>query len=130
MLDFIGSGDWIRTSDLWVMSPTSYQLLHPAPFFQSINIYNNGSVVKQGSMLYKVLLKKILFLTNYYFAYENSSSLFASRAFSILTIDKRISPTMKNAAKETIAFLDEPVKYFMKLNIAGPRIVENLLKIE
>ena len=26
------SGDWTRTSDLWVMSPTSYQLLHPALF--------------------------------------------------------------------------------------------------
>ena len=24
------SGSWTRTSDLWVMSPTSYQLLHPA----------------------------------------------------------------------------------------------------
>jgi hypothetical protein len=29
---FLGSGDWTRTSDLWVMSPTSYQLLHPALF--------------------------------------------------------------------------------------------------
>ena len=28
-----GSGDWTRTSDLWVMSPTSYQLLHPALFW-------------------------------------------------------------------------------------------------
>ena len=26
-----GSGGRIRTCDLWVMSPTSYQLLHPAP---------------------------------------------------------------------------------------------------
>ena len=25
-----GSGGGIRTRDLWVMSPTSYQLLHPA----------------------------------------------------------------------------------------------------
>ncbi len=27
---FLGSGDRTRTDDLWVMSPTSYQLLHPA----------------------------------------------------------------------------------------------------
>ena|GEM_PF-4701284 len=26
----LGSGDRTRTCDLWVMSPTSYQLLHPA----------------------------------------------------------------------------------------------------
>ena len=27
-----GSGNRTRTCDLWVMSPTSYQLLHPALF--------------------------------------------------------------------------------------------------
>ena len=27
---FLSSGDPTRTDDLWVMSPTSYQLLHPA----------------------------------------------------------------------------------------------------
>ena len=27
---FLCSGDRTRTCDLWVMSPTSYQLLHPA----------------------------------------------------------------------------------------------------
>ncbi len=26
----LSSGDWTRTSDLWVMSPTSYLLLYPA----------------------------------------------------------------------------------------------------
>ncbi len=28
-------GDPTRTNDLWVMSPTSYQLLHSAMFFSS-----------------------------------------------------------------------------------------------
>ena len=27
---FLSSGSQTRTDDLWVMSPTSYQLLHPA----------------------------------------------------------------------------------------------------
>ena len=30
---FISSGDQTRTDDLRVMSPTSYQLLHPAIFY-------------------------------------------------------------------------------------------------
>ena len=30
---FTGSGGQTRTDDLWVMSPTSYQLLHPALYF-------------------------------------------------------------------------------------------------
>jgi hypothetical protein len=30
---FFSSGDKTRTCDLWVMSPTSYQLLHPAIYF-------------------------------------------------------------------------------------------------
>jgi hypothetical protein len=29
----LSSGDKTRTCDLWVMSPTSYQLLHPAVFY-------------------------------------------------------------------------------------------------
>ncbi len=31
--DCCSSGDRTRTYDLWVMSPTSYQLLHPAMYF-------------------------------------------------------------------------------------------------
>ncbi len=30
---FFSSGDRTRTDDLWVMSPTSYQLLHPAIYY-------------------------------------------------------------------------------------------------
>ena len=32
-LQYFSSGGKIRTYDLWVMSPTSYQLLHPAIYF-------------------------------------------------------------------------------------------------
>ena len=32
ILSFLCCGSRTRTSDLWVMSPTSYQLLHPAMF--------------------------------------------------------------------------------------------------
>ncbi len=32
-LNCSSSGDRTRTYDLWVMSPTSYQLLHPAMYF-------------------------------------------------------------------------------------------------
>ncbi len=34
---FPSSGDRTRTDDLWVMSPTSYQLLHPA-IYQRVKI--------------------------------------------------------------------------------------------
>jgi GTP-binding protein Era len=33
-MTFLCSGDRTRTDDLWVMSPTSYQLLHPAMYFE------------------------------------------------------------------------------------------------
>jgi hypothetical protein len=35
-LFLLSSGGRIRTYDLWVMSPTSYQLLHPAIFVPNI----------------------------------------------------------------------------------------------
>ncbi len=34
--DCCSSGDRTRTYDLWVMSPTSYQLLHPAIYFKYV----------------------------------------------------------------------------------------------
>ena len=44
-------GSRTRTSDLWVMSPTSYQLLHPAMFFRGAKIVHlytfcNTTIVK------------------------------------------------------------------------------------
>ncbi len=35
------SGGQTRTDDLWVMSPTSYQLLHPAIYFLEIICLNH-----------------------------------------------------------------------------------------
>ncbi len=50
---FLSSGSWTRTSDLWVMSPTSYQLLHPAMF----GLQKYGDFLKkQLSLPKKVLL--------------------------------------------------------------------------
>ena len=34
------SGDWTRTSDLWVMSPTSYLLLYPAMYVLKLDKTN------------------------------------------------------------------------------------------
>ena len=41
-LFYLGSGNRTRTCDLWVMSPTSYQLLHPALFGNTKVVYYSG----------------------------------------------------------------------------------------
>ena len=38
---FFSSGDRTRTCDLWVMSPTSYQLLHPAILSRGVQKIEN-----------------------------------------------------------------------------------------
>ena len=46
---FIGSGGWIRTSDLWVMSPTSYQTAPPRTVSSYLNLILSveGVIVKR-----------------------------------------------------------------------------------
>jgi hypothetical protein len=45
-LQLPGSGGRTRTYDLWVMSPTSYQLLHPALYlgFSNIQLLNQDTI--------------------------------------------------------------------------------------
>ncbi len=52
-------GSRTRTSDLWVMSPTSYQLLHPAMFFRGAKIVHlytfcNTTIVKYCYFIYYI----------------------------------------------------------------------------
>ena len=48
------SGDRTRTCDLWVMSPTSYQLLHPAMYVR----FHNLCVIKIVRKSIRVAVKK------------------------------------------------------------------------
>ena len=45
-----GSGDKTRTCDLWVMSPTSYQLLHPAIYFFPLSSPDSDLCPPQADM--------------------------------------------------------------------------------
>ncbi len=55
---FLRSGDRTRTCDLWVMSPTSYQLLHPAVF--TILVHKNSPIPLNN----QITCQPIRFLVN------------------------------------------------------------------
>ena len=48
---FPSSGSWTRTSDLWVMSPTSYLLLYPAMWVQRYTLFRD---IDKGFFIKKV----------------------------------------------------------------------------
>ena len=52
LLDIIGSGGWIRTNDLRVMSPTSYQTAPPRIKYQRKNIAVAWISVKRLTRIY------------------------------------------------------------------------------
>ena len=58
----LSSGDKTRTCDLWVMSPTSYQLLHPAIYF-SDNFFIYTVLNRQTKLRVSLPIKKPEFLS-------------------------------------------------------------------
>jgi len=49
---FLSSGDWTRTSDLRVMSPTSYLLLYPAIYiFNILLLFNSNQCPPAADMI-------------------------------------------------------------------------------